>query len=96
MRNIRDYENGTLCLHAMRSAGIIQIAAALLLFGIVSGFICFYADDFYYATFFREGFVGFWQRTAEYYMTMNGRALIHFLMMLFCSLGQSYLLFLIR
>lgn len=64
---------------AAEGAGSVLILAALLLFGVVSGLTYFYADDFYYAIFFRGGLAEFWQRTAEHYRTMNGRALVHFI-----------------
>ena len=44
---------------AAGGAGSVLILAALLLFGVVSGLTYFYADDFYYAIFFRGGLAEF-------------------------------------
>ncbi len=64
-----------------RNAHIFEyslIILSLLLFSIISYLTYFFADDFYYAVFFRNGLGDFFRKTAEHYMTMNGRALIHF------------------
>lgn len=65
---------------------LLLALAAALIWGYVSSLITLYADDFYYGIFLHDGWRGFWHLTAEHYLTINGRALVHFvneLMLLF-------------
>lgn len=54
------------------------IVLTFIIFAVISGLTSFYADDFYYATFFQDGPEAFWRLTVEHYLNMNGRALVHF------------------
>ena len=65
---------------------LLLALAAALIWGYVSSLITLYADDFYYGIFLHDGWRSFWHLTAEHYLTINGRALVHFvneLMLLF-------------
>lgn len=53
---------------------------SLILIGIISYATTLYGDDFIYGTYFCNGASGFFTKTAEHYMQMNGRALIHFVL----------------
>ncbi|MDY3928630.1 MAG: DUF6056 family protein [Clostridia bacterium] len=52
----------------------------VLLVMIICGATTLYGDDFIYATYFYDGIGGFFKRTIEHYMQMNGRAFIHFVL----------------
>ena len=59
-------------------------AAAVLLLAMVLELavnrnLTVYSDDYWYGTFFQEGWRGFWENTKEHYQTTNGRVLIHIL-----------------
>ena len=47
---------------------------------IVSKCTTLYGDDFIYATYFSDGFSEFISKTADHYVQMNGRALVHFIL----------------
>ena len=67
-------------IKTMKTKGVpvfVGIFLCLAIFGIISGLTTLYADDFYYATFFKNGFLGFLQENIRHYQVMNGRALVH-------------------
>ncbi|MDO4618161.1 MAG: DUF6056 family protein [Clostridia bacterium] len=61
-----------------KSFSLGMLFLSLVPFAIISGVICFYGDDFFYSVFFKDGLWEFWNKTVSHYLTMNGRALIHF------------------
>lgn len=52
-------------------------------------FVYLYGDDYYYASYFKDGLKGFIELTKIHYMQVNGRAFIHMLdeFMLFSGIG---------
>ncbi len=61
------------------------IGASVLLLS----YITLYSDDYQYATYFYGGLRGFWDKTVEHYLTVNGRALIHFFAEVFLIFGTK-------
>ena len=60
-------------------------------------FVCMsverYADDFYYATFLRDGLSEFLNKTKEHFLTFNGRVFVHIVAQVLLALGTwSYAL----
>ena len=53
-------------------------AAALLAVLLLTNCITLYCDDYWYGTFFRDGWSGFWELTVWHYLNFNGRAFVHF------------------
>ena len=49
---------------------------------ILHRFVFLYGDDYYYGTFGSKGFANFFNMHGEHYMTVNGRAVVHFLVSL--------------
>lgn len=54
---------------------------------ILLSYIALYSDDYQYSTFFRGGLGAFWQKTVDHYLTVNGRALVHFVAEVFLLFG---------
>ena len=57
--------------------GVLATAAFLFFTAFLSFFIL-QADDFYYASFFKNGFFEFIRLTVDHFKTFNGRAFVHF------------------
>lgn len=53
----------------------VAVLAALMLVAQIT----VYCDDFFYGTFFRDGFKGFLDLTKWHYENFNGRAFVHFI-----------------
>lgn len=46
------------------------------------------ADDYFYSTFWKNGWIGFVQRNVEHYFTHNGRVMVHILASAMLKLGM--------
>ncbi len=60
------------------------VSCCFFAYTVISHFITMqtlplFGDDYYYATFFSNGFSGFISETVRHYTEVNGRALIHFI-----------------
>lgn len=60
-------------------AGAAVLLLAMVLELAVNRNLTVYSDDYWYGTFFQNGWQGFWENTKEHYQTTNGRVLIHIL-----------------
>ena len=60
--------------------GAIFLAYAVILTVLLLSKITVYSDDYYFGTFFDEGFLGFWEKTIDHFQNSNGRMLVHFLL----------------
>ena len=57
-------------------AGLLLLAAMVLL-AVLNTKITVYSDDYWYGTFFDDGFGGFCRNMIEHYRTTNGRFYVH-------------------
>ena len=60
--------------------GAIFLAYAVILTVLLLSKITVYSDDYYFGTFFDDGFLGFWEKTIDHFQNSNGRMLVHFLL----------------
>lgn len=58
------------------------IAVLLGFFALFHRYIYLASDDFYYATYFKDGFSSFLNLTKTHYASFNGRAFVHFALQL--------------
>lgn len=56
------------------------MAYAVLLTVLLLSKITVYSDDYYFGTFFHDGFSGFLEKTLDHFQNSNGRMLVHFLL----------------
>ncbi|MEA4831131.1 hypothetical protein SDC9_84493 [bioreactor metagenome] len=66
---------------------VICLIASLACLIIIINNILLYADDYYYGTFFRDGFISFIMKNVEHYKTFNGRVIVHLLAEAIIPLG---------
>lgn len=59
--------------------GVTVLVCAMLLQLAVNLNVTVYSDDYWYGTFFRGGWQGFWEQTVSHYQNTNGRVLVHIL-----------------
>jgi len=67
-----------------------HIGALALVVGLIfyiNTQILLYADDFFYGTFFRDGFAGFFEMNVWHYMNFNGRVFVHILVQITLVFG---------
>ena len=50
-----------------------------LVFILLFSWVVMYADDYYYASFFKNGISSFISMNIDHYQTFNGRVLVHIL-----------------
>lgn len=62
------------------------VAVFSLMFAVMRN-IPFFGDDYYYTTFWGDGF---WDKHIEHYMLANGRAIVHFLATVFISINPIF------
>ncbi len=71
----------------LRAAEWIALVGAIGAAMLLLSYITLYSDDYQYATFFDGGLRAFWAKTVEHYLTVNGRAMIHFFAEVFLLFG---------
>lgn len=49
-----------------------------------------YSDDIYYASFFQNGFSGFWEKARDHFLNFNGRSLVHGVIWCALALGRGF------
>ncbi len=62
-------------------SSVTYIIIFAVLFFLVASLFSFYilqSDDYYYASFFKDGIVNFCKLTLDHYRNVNGRVLVHF------------------
>lgn len=64
-------EKRSLCLCAA------ALLAAMALLALLNSKITVYSDDYWYGTFFQNGFSGFLREMYQHYMQTNGRLYVH-------------------
>lgn len=67
----------------------------VLLFAFLFSLCILQSDDYSYATYLKDGFFNFLRLTKEHFLTINGRALVHFFLQITLSL-PSFLAVLIK
>lgn len=77
----------------IKQFSIILLAAILI---CITTKIELYADDFYYQSFFNEGFQNFIQQNINHYQEVNGRVIAHVLAEVFLNINKIfYIIFLL-
>ncbi len=56
----------------------IMVFAAVIFFALLLSFTILQSDDYGYSTYFAKGIFNFLKLTKEHFLTVNGRALVHF------------------
>lgn len=59
---------------------LLFLAAAVTALCLLLTKITVYSDDYHFGVFFRDGWSGFFAKTADHYLHSNGRLLVHFLL----------------